>query len=52
MPVRGWWNLAENLSLRFEPIVERIPMLIASFTIALISPGFDQGMQVIAWRQR
>ena len=41
-------DLAENLALRVEPIIDRIPMPPASLTVELIGPFGDQDMQVIA----
>jgi hypothetical protein len=41
-----------NLSLRFEPIVERRSMPIAPLTVAILGSFGDQNMHVIGGRQQ
>jgi hypothetical protein len=50
--LRGRRNLAENLPLRIEPIIERRSTPVPSLTVELIGPLCDQDVQVIAGRQR
>lgn len=50
----GRRDLAEDLPLRNEPIIERRSIPIPPLTVELIGPFCDQGLEVIAagWRQR
>jgi hypothetical protein len=48
----GRRDLAENLPLCIEPIIERRSTPVPSLTVELIGPFCDQDVQVIAGRQR